>query len=170
MGRPKADLASYSPWGAFPIPPPLPPNPLWLPVTPAAGLVAWSDLAMWALGLPGVSPMVSLYTNDYQPTNASVLTDFASPVASGLLPMPIGMAHRVNVNALGRAQWSWPNVVFTAAGAGLPVHVWGYYVYINDPITGLPGLLWAQRFPRSFGFLAAGNSLPIPLNSSWGAC
>jgi hypothetical protein len=48
--------------------------------------------------------------------------------------------------------------------------VWGYYVYCTDPITGLPGLLWAQRFPTSFAFLVAGNSLPVPLQLSLAQC
>ena len=82
MGRPKADLAAYSPWGAYPIPLPTAPSPAWLPVVPQAGVLNWSDLAIWALGQPIAQAQVSLFTNFYQPTDTSTLASFTSPTAT----------------------------------------------------------------------------------------
>lgn len=170
MGRPKADLAAYSPWGAVTIPPPAPPTPAWLPVIPAAGVQTWSDLAMWALTLPGVNPKVSLFTNFYQPTQQSVLTDFTAPTAPGLAARALPAAIRGGTNPCARATWTWPVVTFTAGGGGLPVMIWGYYVYCTDPLTNVTALLWAQRLVTAFAFTVAGDALPIPLAVSFGQC
>jgi hypothetical protein len=111
-----------------------------------------------------------LFTNFYQPTNASTLSDFTSPVAPGLLPQLLPAAVRNPVPIEGRATWTWPTIAFTAAGGGLPVMVWGYYVYCNDPLTNQPGLLFAQRLVNPWGFVAAGNTLSLPLAVSFGQC
>lgn len=170
MGRPKADLCSYSPWGCIPIPPPGPPNPLWLPIIPAAGAQTWSDLAMWALGQPNINPVISLFTNFYQPDQASTLADFTPPTAAGLTAEPLGVGMFLGLNPCARAIWQCQPPTWTAGGAGLPVAVWGYYVYCNDPITNLPGLLWAQRLVTHFAFNVAGDTLTFPLTISFGAC
>jgi hypothetical protein len=170
MGRPRANLAVYSPFGAIPMPPPAPPDPAWLAVVPAAGVQTWSDLAVYAMGLPTVQPMVSLFTNWYQPTSESTLASFTPPMAAGLAAQALGAPIRGLVNPFGRAVWSWPTALFTAVGAGLPVLVWGYYVYCTDPWTGQPGLLWAQRLVTGFGFTTAGQTLPIPLATSFAQC
>lgn len=150
--------------------PPSPPDPLLLPIVPAAGVQAFSDLAMWALQQPAVAGRVGLFTNFYQPQELSTLADFSSPAAAGLADRPLPPAIRGLVNLDGRAAWSWPPVTFTALGAGLPVQVWGYYVYCTDPITGLLALLWAQRFENSFALEVAGDSLPVVLSASFAQC
>ena len=170
MGRPRADLSAYSIWGSYPISAPTPPLAAWLPVIPQAGVQTWSDLAMWALYQPGVDARVSLYTNFYTPSAASTLGDFVSPTAPGLLPQDLPPAIRGMVDTNGRTVWSWPLIPFTSSGGGLPVQAWGYYVYCTDPITHLPALLWAQRLVNSFGFIAPGNTLNIPLSTSFGQC
>ena len=170
MGRPKADLASYSPWGAVPIPPPFPPLPIWLPVVPTAGVQTWADLAMWALRLPGVVGQVSLYTNEYQPVGSTTLADFDTPSAPGLQTQNLGIPIRGGINPGGRSIWTWPLNTFVAAGGGLPVQIWGYYVSCTDPWTGQPALLFAQKFINSFGFINPGDSLPVPLATSFGQC
>ena len=170
MGRPKADLAAYSPWGSYPVPKPTFPSPLWLPIVPAEGVQTWSDLAVWALGQPQWQAQVSLFTNFYQPDSLSTIASFAAPVAAGLAAQSLPAPVRGGLNACGRANWSWPGVVFTAGGAGLPVLIWGYFVSCVSPFTGLPQVLWAQRLPTSWGFTAGGQSLPIPLAMSFGMC
>jgi hypothetical protein len=170
MGRPKADLSAYSRWGSYPIPPPTPPNPAWLPVVPTEGVQSWGDLAMAALAIPGVDPMVALFSNFYQPTSATTLSELTSPTAPGLLPQALGTPTRLGTDRCGRSNWTFPAVTFTAAGTGLPVQIWGYYVYCNSPWTFAPMLLWAQRLVSSFGFISAGNALTIPLAVSLGAC
>lgn len=170
MGRPKADLCSYSPWGCIPIPPPVPPNPLWLPVIPWAGVQTWSDLAMWQLIQPLTGAKVSLFTNFYQPESQSALANFTAPTAGGLLPIQLPTPTRLPVDNCGRARWQFPNIVFTATGPGLPEMIWGYYVYCRDPWTGQAGLLWAQRLINAWGFVSAGQQLSIPLSTSFAQC
>ena len=170
MAHERADLAAYSPWGAYPIPPPVPPDPAWLPVTPAAGSQTFADLIVWALSQNVVLGRVTLYSNFLTPTSASVLADFTPITAAGLGPQLLGAATPGLIDHCGRALWTWPNIVFTAAGGGLPVQAWGYFVSCTDPITGMTALLWAQRLVTPFAFLAAGNALPVPLTLTLGPC
>jgi hypothetical protein len=170
MGRPHADLASYSPWGAVPIPPPHAPPAFWLPTISAAGLQTFGDLAIWALFRPSVFPIVQLYTNFYTPTTTSVIADFTSAAAPGLYAQPLPAAVYKGIDANGRADWEFPGLVFTAGGSALPVMVQGYWVQCSDPVTGVPGFLWAQQFPAPFAFLTGGDSLPVPLALSIGQC
>lgn len=168
MGRPKADLSYYGPFGAFPIPPPVPPDPNYLPIVPTASLISLGNLAIWALAQARVAAMVSLYTSFYQPLPTSTLADFTSPIAPGLLPQPLPPATPLGIDPFGNADWTFGPITWTAAGGGLPTPAWGYYVWCTDPITGMATLLWAQRFVTSFVFNVAGNKLTVPLYLSLG--
>jgi hypothetical protein len=141
-----------------------------LPVVPTAAVQTWSDLATWALIQAGVAPQASLYTNDYQPDSTTTLAMFLSPIAAGLGPIALPPPVFAGLNACGRARWNWGSVTWTAFGGGLPVLVFGYYVWCTDPITGLPALLWAQRFPNAFGFVNPGDQLTVPLSDSFASC
>ncbi len=170
MGRPRADLSSYSPWGAVPVPPPAAPNPLWLPILPTAGILTLGDLAVWALSQPGVNPICTLFTNEYQPVATSTLANFTPATAPGIGSQPLGAPTRMGVDPYGRANWTWPTLNYMASGGGLPVQIWGWVVSCTDPVTSAPALLWAQRLPGSFAFVAAGNTLPVVLQLSLGQC
>ena len=170
MGRPRANLAYYSIWGSYPIVLPTLPNPLWLPVVPLQGVATFSDLVIYALSLPIVDARVSLFTNFFQPQENSVIANFTAPTAAGLAAQALPAAVSAGQNNCGRSNWSFPGLVFTAAGAGLPVQIWGYYVYCTDPITGVSALLWAQRLQNSFAFTAGGQTLPVPLSLSLAQC
>jgi hypothetical protein len=125
---------------------------------------------LYALQLPIVGAKVGLFTNFYQPQEDSTLASFDAPIAPGLTEKPLPAAIRGGLNVQGRAVWTWPVIDFVAAGGGLPVQVWGYYVYCTDPLTSQLGLLWAQRLVSSFGFVAPGDTLPINLTLSFGEC
>jgi len=170
VGRPRADLASYSPWGAIAVPPPSPPSPNFLPVIPQAGLIAMGDLVIWAMQQPAVAPQCQLYINEYVPTASSTLASFTITTAGGLGAQSLGVPTNLGIDHWGRADWQWPTLTYTATGTGLPILVWGYVVSCTDPITGMPAILWAQRLPTGFGFVAPGDSLPLVLRLSLGQC
>lgn len=170
MGRPKADLTSYSPWGAYPLVTPMPPPSYALPVVPRAGVQTWSDLAMWALQYSEWGAAVSLYTNFYTPDAMSQLSNFTPPTAPGLAAHQLPQPTFIGIDINGRAVWEWPPVNFVAGGPGLPVHVWGYYVYLTDPLTEQLALLYAQRFVNSWAFLTTGDTLPVALATSFAQC
>lgn len=170
MGRPRANLADYSPWGAVPVPPPGPPDPAWLPVVSAEGMQTWSDLAIWALQFIQSGAEVALFTNFYQPQSDSTYANFILATAAGVGPQTLPAAVSKGINPAGRALWKWPVVTFTASGAGLPELIWGYVVSCIDPFSGQRQMLWAQRLVNSFGFVNPGDALPIPLALSLGQC
>ena len=170
MPRQKADRTGYSPFASHPISSPSSPPPELLPVIPAAGLRTMSDLVIWAMQQPAVNAQISLFTNFYQPSPTTTLADLTSPTAAGLEGRSLPIPTYSGLNVDGRTVWTWPATVFTATGPGLPVQVWGYYVSCIDPITGQPGLLWAQRLVHSFGFVNPGDHLDLPLVLSTGQC
>jgi hypothetical protein len=140
------------------------------PVIPYAGLVAWMDLLVWALAQTGINPQVSLFTNPITPSPSSVLTDFVAATAAGLGPQPLGSPTNEGVDPYGRDVWTFPVNNFVAAGSGLPVTVYGWFLTVDDPISSNPALLAAQLLPNPFAFFSAGEDLPIPVVLSLAEC
>jgi hypothetical protein len=170
MGRPKADLCSYSPWGCVPIPKPEPPNPLWLPLVPNAAVQTWSDLAVFAMGLNIVEPWLAPFVNFYQVNSESTLANFTASTDSSLRPQRIAAPTFGGLNDCGRAIWNWPAVTFTADLAAVGTILWGWYAYCTDPITGLQALLQCQNFPTAVPIIAAGQTVPISMQAAFGQC
>src|SRR5208282_622443 len=102
MGRPRANLAVYGLFGGYEIPPPVPPNPNYLPIIPTASIVTLGNLAVWALAQPAIAAKVSLYTNFYQPAPDSTLANFAAPILPGLLPQNLPAAIPLGIDADSR--------------------------------------------------------------------
>jgi hypothetical protein len=170
MGRPKADLTTYSPWGAYPLVTPMPPPSYALPVVPREGVQTFSDLAIWALQFPQVQAYCGLYTNVWTPTPMDHLSNYTFATAPSIFPKLLPTATFIGIDINGRAVWEWPPLDFVADGPGLPVQVWGYAVYCTDPVTKQQVLLWASRFVNSFAFVNPGDTLPLALATSFAQC
>lgn len=170
MGRPRAYLPSYSSWGSYILQPSMIGNAMWLPTLPLAGLKTSIDLFLWALAQPNIATRLHLFTNQVWPNTWTVLTDFVEATAPGLSAQSVPLPATIAADGTGRWLATWTPIVFTAAGGGLPEAVQGWWLDALDPLTSVRGLLWAQRLPTPFAFLAAGNNLAVPLQLSLGQC
>ena len=133
------------------------------PILPLAGVTAMMDILIPAIAGGGLNSHVGIFVNDFVPTATSVLTDFVAATAAGLTPKPLPAATNAGLDPSGRDTWNFATANFTATGAGLPVVGFGYFVYFVDPVTGLPALLWFQRWDTAFAWFAAGQNYPLNL-------
>lgn len=83
-----------------------------------------------------------LYSNNYVPVNNSLPEDFTAITASGLGQQALATSESVITITPPRVYYSFPDLVFTAAGSGLPVTAYGYVVWNED--QGI--VIWAEYF------------------------
>lgn len=124
------------------------------------------DVLVWALqnGLHGTR--VRLYSNDYWPVKESVRASFTELSGGGYVAKPTGIPVNLGTDVTGRNVWQFPETLWTATGAGLPVVAFGYWVDFIDPLTGGTRVLQAQRFNAPIAWLNVGDKVRFSL--SWG--
>lgn len=144
--------------------------PNFEPVIPNAGLQTYSDIVIgWISG--GLhDAKIHLYQNDYFVVPGSVLSDFVEATNPGLTGKPLPVPVQFGLDLNGRFDWIFPTVTFTITAGPFPAYAFGFWVDCLDPITGLTGLLWAQRFPTGVAFHASGDAVPVNMFQSFGQC
>lgn len=140
------------------------------PVIPYCGRAGFADLAVGSLRAGANSSRVSIFGNDFWPTDSSTLANFVGLTATGLTSQPLPATTTFGFNAGGRAIWQFATINFTAAGSGLPAVGYGYWVDCIDPITSTRVLLWYQRWDQPFAWLAPGNNYPLNLSLGGTQC
>lgn len=143
---------------------------MFFPVIPVAGEETYSDLVMGWISGGANAAKIHLYANDYVPDRTTVLANFVEATNPGLTAKALPVAVKVGSDPRGRFNWTFPTITFTITAGPYPAYVFGFWVDCNDPVTGLTGLLWAQRFPTGFAFHAGGDSLPVNIFQSFGQC
>ena len=141
-----------------------------LPVIPLAGQLTYSHIVINWIANGANNAQVHLFSNNLEILPTTTLANFVGVTNPGLTPQPTPVAINDGPNNVGQYVWRFAPITFTAAGGPYPLLVWGYWIDVVDPVTGLQALLWAQSFPTGVAFLRNGDSYTFNLFQVFGTC
>jgi len=120
------------------------------------------EVSLWEDALKTTTPegqTLKLYTNDYDPVEGSISTDFTEASGNGYSAIPLTRGSWSVATSTGTTTATYAQQTFTFTGG--PVTVYGYYIVHTTTTTDL---LWAEKFASAASIPAGGGDIKITLN------